>query len=183
MSTQVNQPRRYYTDDSGVSPQAPAKEFGVALHAPYTHWIRNNYHRRDFLCAVEHVAQVLLCEYLMLLKATTAEERAAIFRARADKAPVCVPAAFNKKPSQEPARRLYDELCSLAPEVNLEPLEQAMAPMFALWLEQQWLARDFTSACKDAAAVLVYDHELCLSFGGLGGGKTEEQFLSQPSEG
>lgn len=177
-------PRRYYQADSTVDKQAPTQAMTQALHAAYTHWVRANCHRRDFRCAVEHVAQLLMCDFFMEVKSSSGSCPPESPSQNVPFTPPSLARAvpLRTKPSQ-PQRRFYDELCTIAPEVDLSALETVLPPFFHHWRAEGWLARDFVAAACDAAAVVVYDHELSMSVGGLGGGKTEEDFLTLPYQG
>lgn len=168
-------PRRYYGDDCQVDKDLDLSKMKQLLHAAFTHWVARNWHQRDFQCAVEHCATMAYLGFAMEGRPTLVGEM--------PPAPVIALASPRKTPAGEPARRLYDELNALSPEIDLSMLDQALAWLFVKWLQDGWHARDFIQAAKDCASVLCYDYDLCCSLGGLGGGRTGVQFLSEAYHG
>jgi len=179
---QTGAPLRYYTQDSSVDKRAPTQAIAAALHPAYTHWVRANCHRRDFRCAAEHVADMLMCNYFMAAQVPAELPQYLELLPQTPRTPVELAPLARSRPT-EPPKRFYDELCAIAPEVSLDALEAVLPPLFKQWCQAGWVARDFVCAVRDAAAVVVYDHEIAQSFAGLGGGRTETEYLTQPYKG
>ena len=177
MHTPTPAPRfkRYYGDDGKASRDVDKTPFVALLHAAYTHWVRNHCHLRDFEAAVDHVACVALATYLL-------DGQPRLTGAAPD-TPNMKLAVQPKTRPVGPQLRLYDEINALAPEVDLSPLEQAVHYGFVKWLGDGFHPRDFNQFATDCAKVLVYDHTLVQQLQGLGGGRSEEQFLSEPYRG
>lgn len=172
-------PRRLLDDRSRPHPDAPSQLFGQALHPAYTHWVASGFHRRDFESAVDHHASLMLIDYFM-------HEHAGSLDQLLDSLPqeqLVEPLAVPGKRRDAAQTRFYDELCDIAPEIDTSRIERAVRFLFGQWLRQGWLAGDFPAMATGAAKVLIYDHECAMSLGGLGGGKTGEQFLSTPYRG
>lgn len=179
---QADAPLRYYAQDSSVDKRAPTMAIAAALHLAYTHWVRANCHRRDFRCAAEHVADMLMVNYFMAAQVPAGLPEYLALLPQTPRTPVELASLARNRPA-EPAKRFYDELCAIAPEVSLDALEAVLPPLFKQWCLEGWVARDFVCAVRDAAAVVIYDHEIAQSFAGLGGGRTESEFLTQPYKG
>lgn len=171
----TDKPRRYYGDDCQVNKALDLSEAKRLLHAAFTHWVARNWHLRDFEAAVEHCATMAYLAYAMDGRPRLVGEM--------PPAPVIALASPRTAPAAEPARRLYDELNALSPEIDLSMLDKALAWLFVRWLQDGWHARDFIQAAKDTAAVLNYDYDLCCQLGGLGGGRTGIQFLTETYHG
>ncbi len=163
--------KRYYGDDGKETAGVPQAEFMALLHAAYTHWVRRGYNLHDFSAAVDHVATSAFGQFAF-------DGQPNLVGAMPER-PVI---AFAKpvKHHQLEQRRFYDEVNAISPEVDLSHLEQAIHFSFIRWLAEGFHPRDFSQFAHNAAAILIYDHSLCKMFnGGLGGGKTEEQFLTE----
>ncbi|VTU42029.1 MULTISPECIES: hypothetical protein [unclassified Variovorax] len=170
MPTQA--PKRFYGDDNLANPAAELRELRIQLHATYTHWIARNWHPRDFVCAVEHTADVAFASFLL--------EGSPDFSG--EPPPPLEPAILAVPRSGQDHGapiRFYDELSSLSPEIDPKALDRVLAPHFIRWVLDGWLARDFKQAASACAAGIVYDHHLCSQLGGLGGGRTALEFLTE----
>lgn len=177
-SLETTKPRRYYGDDCRVDPTLDLTDLKRLLHAAYTHWVVRDWHLRDFECAVEHCATMAYAAYSM----DTRNGRN-IAAEPLPSLPVIALATLPKKLTVGSAHRLYDELNALSPEIDLSMLDRVLGTVMAHWVAGGWHPRDFIQAAKDCAAALVYDHQICSAMGGLGGGRTATQFLSEPYHG
>ncbi len=163
--------KRYFQDNNQTHPDAAGLGFEAALHPAYVRWVAQNGHRRDFRTCVEHEANLWVFEYLV------ARQAPADFALRLPNVLPTVALRTTKTASDMP-ERFYDETCAINPKLNNAEVAEVLPVMLRKWLEQGWLCRDFPHAVTSAADALVYDHELALSFQGLGGGPTAEDFLT-----
>lgn len=171
--------RRYYPDDGCTAVKAPIiEELLCQMHALYARWLLANAHPRDYIPALDHVTSLFMVDYLLAGKPRwTDEDR--------------VPASRRNLPGRDevsvlsarPARslfRFYNEEGDLEHEVCTEDLREGLAPLFVNWLCEGWHPRDFSLAVREAALIIAYDHDLAKTLAGLGGGKNEIEFLTQP---
>jgi hypothetical protein len=164
--------KRYYGDDGKIHPDLSNRDFMVVLHAAYTHWVQSNYHLRDFAQAAHHVAICALGTYRLDGGPELTGDRL--------QAPALPLAKPSKAYRSQPAVRLYDEINALSPEVNLKHLETAVHYAFVNWVADGFHERDFAQYLHDCCETLVYDHQITQGLGGLGGCRTEQQFLTEP---
>lgn len=168
--------KRYFSNDGNSPAKLDPPAMSAQLHAAYTHWVGNNCHIRDFVAAVEHVAQFATAAWLIdgspRLNGQMPQLQA-----------VALCNASLNKPQQGAALRFYDEHNEINPGVDLSLIERVIHHAFVNWVGDAWHPRDFRGFATDCADVLVYDHMLCRSLAGLGGGRTEQEFLTQAYRG
>jgi hypothetical protein len=167
-------PRQRLYDEAGRVEATLLAPLRQPLHQLFAHWVQTRHHARDFIVAMDHAASVLYANYLL--------EGAPDCSGMAPFAPadVPVPATVATAPSG-PVMRLYDDEGNLAPSQDTLQLQQrVLAPLFLNWAMQPRVVREFILAVHDVASALCYDYDICQSMGGLGGGKTAEQFLAEP---
>lgn len=165
--------RRIYTDSLTVNPELDRRDLLQQVHALYTHWLRRNFHPRDFVAACDHCARYIIAELL-------AGDRLAL-------TPGAIPflelaPQVTHSPFFEP-KRFYDEVEAISPEADTDQMLKALQPLFAQWVSQGWNARDFAEVVRMCASDVLYMHRLAREMGGLGGGPSGPQFLSQPYRG
>lgn len=163
---------RYFDDCGNKNPDVNTTALEAVVHALYTRWVRAHYHRRDFICALEHTAELFFTEWLMAGRPD--------LRGMSVELTTLALAPKSKREFHGPEPRFYDELSSINPDIDDSAHRPALAPHFAAWCSANFAPRDFMQAVSDVAKVVVYDHELAMSFGGMGGGKDSETFLSTP---
>jgi hypothetical protein len=167
--------KRYYGDDGKVSMEVDKSSFLTLLHAAYTHWVRSNHHLRDFNVAVGHVVSMALGTYLLDGEPQLTGDMPA--------PPSLKLAVHVVRRNHGPQQRFYDEINAISPEIDLSHLEQAVHYGFVKWMADGYHPRDFAQFAQDCSSILVYDHMLTQALGGLGGGRSEEQFLTEPYHG
>ncbi len=161
---------RYYDDRGTKNPAVNTEALASAVHALYTRWVRSHYHRRDFISAVEHLADLFFVDWLMAGSPD--------LRGMSVELPTLPLAPKSKREFHGQEPRFYDELSSINPDIDDSAHRPALAPHFAAWCSAGFAPRDFIQVVVDTAKVVVYDHELAMSLGGLGGGKDSEAFLT-----
>jgi hypothetical protein len=166
--------RRYYDNSCHINKELDLRSLNAQLHALYTYWVAEGWFRRDFVTAVDHVTALFMCYFFM-------EPIGAMPSGEKDDCLVktLALAQYTSAP-EDPKKRFYDDDGGIAAGGILERVHKALAPHFMAWCTAGWHPRDFSQAARDGASVVVYDHELCCSFEGLGGGKTSKEFLATP---
>lgn len=166
--------KRYYTENSSVNPDIPQAftcTLMVQLHAMYTHWIFSGGFPKDFSSCLRHVSDILMFEHLWHGSPSLEEP-----------SPELVVPTMELCPYKDPATlttfRFYDEDGGLHHRSNTDFYREKLLPFFLHWGQMGYVLRDFTALVSDSATAVIYDHELCESLGGLGGGKTGKEFLT-----
>jgi len=136
-------------------------------HGAYTHWLNDGMFPSDFECAVKHYASLQLIELRFGAGAKAATQPL----------PIIGLAPF--APAKHGLQRFYrdDGLISVSRGLELV-MRQAALRARMLWQQENWTPDEMVWASAEAACVLVYDHDMRKSLGTLGGGMTEEAFLT-----
>jgi 8-oxo-dGTP pyrophosphatase MutT (NUDIX family) len=163
---------RYYLENGKQNPMLSQPTLVQQLHAYYTHWVQMNYHQRDFVVAMEHVATMLYIEGVYAGQIGQ-DEHVPSFN------PLPM-AELQKNPTLSSPTRFFDDLGFLSHAVDTSLCSTFLPREFCIWLKKGGHGRDFIQAVKDLAAVEVQRHCQARSLCGLGGEMTADQFLTQP---
>ena len=143
------------------------ESLAIGWHGAYTHWLNDGMFPWDFECAVKHYASLQLID-LRFGPNEKASKRSL---------PIIFLAPFT--PAKHGLQRFHKEdgLISVRRELELVMRQAALRAMM-LWQQENWTPDEMVWASAEAACVLVYDHDMRKSLGTLGGGMTEEAFLT-----
>ena len=178
MTNITTQPKnRYYDDEGSVNPLLCLSGLKKQIHALFTYWVADNCLPHDFIEAIEHTATLFYIDYLWNGKPDLSDE---VFKYPVEMLEL---ARFQKPEKQSSVLRFYGEDSNLNGRIDTSRQSEALAMFFIKWVADNWLARDFSQAAKDCAVSVLHDFDICKGMGGLGGGKTAEQFLTTPYKG
>lgn len=151
-------------------PESFGQPFALLLHALFTEWKSVGGLHRDFPEVISHVANLLLIEHLM--NPGVAHELAL------HPVPPAPPAlAPYRAPGELPVKRFYDDEGDLT-GFQTDNWMLLLGAYFTHWCAAGFHPYDFRTCAHECAVSETYDYELCRSLGGLGGGKTEKEFLT-----
>lgn len=164
--------KRYHNTPPAATatPENFAKPFTSLLHVLFTEWKSAGGLHRDFPEVINHVASLLLLEDLM--------NPGILHEAALLPAPPELPAlAPYRAPGELPVKRFYDDEGEIT-SFSTDTWMLLLGAYFTHWCAAGFHPRDFLTCAHEYASSEVYDYELCRSFEGLGGGKTEKEFLT-----
>jgi hypothetical protein len=169
--------KRYYEDTCSATVFPQQAQLSQQVHALYVAWLQANGHSRDYVAALDHVAALFLVSYLLEGAPDLSGEGSLSLPSSPLPSITAIRARLAKKTKP---LRLYDDNGNLENALPLEELQKGLAPYFVRWVADAWHPRDFGEALRNTALSVAYSHDISCSMGGLGGCKSEIEFLSQP---